>query len=387
MSPRPPRMGFNSGTHPKISLLLFTALFPAVRSSTKSDWCVLDMKGKIQTVCGWIDPGILGKTLTHEHLVADFYCYWSDPPQHAPRPDTLSFTVENLGFIRQYPYSFSENLSLHGEENHMVEELKLFRKNGGSSIVECTTLGLNRDVGKLKQISMETGVNVICGAGYFTANTHPSNMDRITQEQLVSTLVHDITQGADGTDVRCGVIGEIGCSWPLTDNERKVVQATAAAQSETGCPVIIHPGGHTDAPYEIVRILQEAGGDISSTVMSHIDSTFFEPEDLLEFASLGCYLEWDFFGLEVSHTQWQDIDMPNDAMRIRMIRQVLEEGHADRVVISHDVDTKHRLMHYGGHGYSHILLNVVPKMRNRGISEEDINKILIENPKRWLVFK
>ncbi|XP_035683853.1 phosphotriesterase-related protein-like isoform X1 [Branchiostoma floridae] len=347
------------------------------------------MKGKIQTVCGWIDPASLGKTLTHEHLVADFSCYWSEPSWHAPHLDNVSFTMdpENLGFIKQYPYNFLENLNFHGEENHMVEELNFFRQNGGSSIVECTTLGISRDVGKLKKISMATGVNVVCGTGYYTANTHPSNMDSLTQEQLVSTMVNDITRGADGTDVRCGVIGEIGCSWPITDNERKVLQAAAIAQSETGCPVIIHPGTHTDSPAEIIRILQEAGGDVGATVMSHLDCTFFETEDVLEFASLGSYLEWDFFGVEVSHCQWADIDMPNDAMRIKMIRQVLEEGHADKVVISHDVDTKHRLMHYGGHGYSHILLNVVPMMLNRGISQEDINKILVENPKQWLVFK
>ncbi|XP_035683857.1 phosphotriesterase-related protein-like [Branchiostoma floridae] len=264
----------------------------------------------------------------------------------------------------------------------MVEELNFFKRNGGSSVVDCTTLGIRRDVGKLKKISMETGVNVICGAGYYEACTHPPNMDTLTEEQLVSTIVNDITRGADGTDVRCGVIGEIGCSWPMTDNERKVLKATVTAQSETGCPVIIHPGRHKDAPSEIIRVLQEAGGDVGATVMSHLDCTFFEPEDVMEFASLGSYLEWDFFGLEVSHCQWADIDMPNDAMRIKMIRQVLEEGHADKVVISHDVDTKHRLMHYGGHGYSHILLNVVPMMLNRGISQEDINKILVENPKK-----
>lgn len=77
--------------------------------------------------------------------------------------------------------------------------------------------------------------------------------------------------GADGTDIRCGVIGEIGTCWPLTESEKKVLKATAHAQAQLGCPVIIHPGRNPAAPFEVVRILQEAGGDISKTVMSHLD--------------------------------------------------------------------------------------------------------------------
>lgn len=77
--------------------------------------------------------------------------------------------------------------------------------------------------------------------------------------------------GADGTDIRCGVIGEIGTCWPITDSEKTVLKATAHAQAQLGCPVIIHPGRNPAAPFEVVRILQEAGADISKTVMSHLD--------------------------------------------------------------------------------------------------------------------
>lgn len=84
-------------------------------------------------------------------------------------------------------------------------------------------------------------------------------------------MVSEVSDGADGTDIRCGVIGEIGTGWPITDSEKKVLRATAHAQTQLGCPVIIHPGRNNAAPGEIVRILQEAGGDISKTVMSHLD--------------------------------------------------------------------------------------------------------------------
>ncbi|CAH1255310.1 PTER [Branchiostoma lanceolatum] len=301
-------------------------------------------------VLGPIEPENLGKTITHEHLVADFSIFQAPPPKHAPHMGTMSLNVENLGLIRQFPYSLLANINLHGEEHHMVEELKFYKKNGGCSIVECTSLGLSRDVGKLRKISKESGVNIICG----TDSTHPSNMDAITQEDLVATMVRDITKGADGTDVRCGVIGEVGCSWPLTDNvnEKKVLKASATAQSETGCPVIIHPGRHTGT----LALLPRSSGYCRRQGLTS------EPRS--------CLLEWGFFGLEVSGSPWQSVstDMPNDAMRINMIQRVTGG------------------MHYGGHGYSHILLHVVPMMLRKGISQDDINKILIDNPRRWLTF-
>lgn len=92
-----------------------------------------------------------------------------------------------------------------------------------------------------------------------------------TPRQLSDIIVSEVLHGADGTDIRCGVIGEIGTGWPITESEAKVLRATAHAQAQLGCPVIIHPGRNPAAPAEVVRILQEAGGDISKTVMSHLD--------------------------------------------------------------------------------------------------------------------
>ncbi|XP_019615898.1 PREDICTED: uncharacterized protein LOC109463505 [Branchiostoma belcheri] len=334
-----------------------------------------DLKGKIQTVLGCMDPSQLGRTLTHEHLWID-----ASPlgvptcPPFLPNLNSLPFNMDNLGFIRQFPYSHTPNLTLHGEEQHVMEELKFYRQHGGSSMVECTTVGISNNIGMLKTMAEKTGVNIIAGAGYYVDSSLPSEVHSATQEQLVSTMVQDVTQGPAGTGIRCGVIGEIGTSWPITATEKKVLVATAAAQTQLGCPVIIHPGRNRAAPAEVIRILAEAGGDIGRTVMSHLDRSIYDKGELSEFAALGSYLEWDLFGIEVSYYQQvSDVDMPSDAQRIQMVKHVLEEGYEDRVVIAHDIHTKHRLMHYGGHGYSHILLNVVPMMLARGVSQEQTN--------------
>lgn len=253
--------------------------------------------------------------------------------------------------------------------------------------MENTTTGISRDVKTLKRLSQETGVHIVAGAGFYVDATHSPETRSKSVEQLTEVLVDEVLQGADGTDIKCGIIGEIGCSWPLTDSEKKILQATAEAQTQLGCPVNIHPGRNSEAPFQIVRILQEAGADISKTVMSHLDRTIFDEKKLLEFAALGSYLEYDLFGTEMLNYQFNTaVDMPSDNDRIRTICSLISEGYDERIVISHDIHTKNRLVKYGGHGYSHILNNIVPKMLLRGISQQNIDKILLENPKRWLTF-
>uniref|UniRef100_A0A8C0RWE5 N-acetyltaurine hydrolase n=2 Tax=Canis lupus familiaris TaxID=9615 RepID=A0A8C0RWE5_CANLF len=299
------------------------------------------LSGKVQTVLGLIEPSKLGRTLTHEHLTMTFDCSYYPPPPCYEAISKEPIMMKNLFWIQKNPYSHKENLQLNQETEAVREELLNFKAKGGGALVENTTVGISRDVKTLKWFAEETGVHIISGAGFYVDATHSPETRAMSVEQLTDVLTNEILHGADGTTIKCGVIGEIGCSWPLTESEKKILQATAHAQAQLGCPVIIHPGRHPSAPFQIIRVLQEAGVDISKTVMSHID-------------------------------------------RVRLL---VDEGYEDRILMAHDIHTKHRLMKYGGHGYSHILTNIVPKMLLRGITENALDKILIENPKQWLTFK
>lgn len=197
----------------------------------------------------------------------------------------------------------------------------------------------------------------------------------------------DINDGIDKTKVKPGIIGEVGCSWPLADVERRSLQAAATAQSQTYTPVMIHPGRDPTAPFEIIRIFQEAGGDVKHAVVAHLGRTISRKDTLTELAETGAFLEYDLFGSEVSYFQeMPTIDMLSDAQRIDMISHLISQGYSDRVLVAHDVHTCHQLTKYGGHGYAHILDYAVPKMRLKGISQAMIDKILVHNPKAWLTY-
>ena len=238
-----------------------------------------------------------------------------------------------------------------------------------------------------REFARATGLNIIAGAGYYVDTTHPGGMDAMTEADIATQIAQEIQTGIGDTGVRAGVIGEIGCSWPLTSNERKVLRAAARAQQQTGAAVLIHPGRNDSAPREILDVLAEAGGDVGRTIMGHLDRTIFDADTLLELARSGCYLEYDLFGNEASYYPLADsLDMPSDAQRMDYGSRLVAEGYGDKVVISHDIATKHRLVRYGGHGYGHILEHIVPRLRKRGLGAEDVEAILVTNPARVLAF-
>jgi phosphotriesterase-related protein len=235
----------------------------------------------------------------------------------------------------------------------------------------------------LARIARATGLNVVMGAGYYVDAVHPEGMDTLAEPDIAAQIVADITQGVGDTGVRAGIIGEIGCTWPLTANERKVLRAAASAQRETGAAILIHPGRNEAAPREILDVLAESGADLGRTIMGHLDRTVANFDVLMDLASSGCYLEWDLFGNESSYYPLSDISMPSDAQRIDVIAKTVAEGYGERIVVAHDVCTKHRLVRYGGHGYGHIVENIVPRMRQR-LSAEEVDAIVVQNPARIL---
>jgi len=343
--------------------------------------------GEVQTVLGPIKPEGLGITLTHEHLVCNMAIMMTPPEETTRRAkfyEPLSMGL--LGYIRYTGLANLDNGRLWDVQTS-IEEAAIFKQAGGGTIVDVTSIGLGRDTRALATIARATGLNIVMGCSYYVDVAHPQDMTSRTEDDLVEEIVRDIMEGVGATGIKAGIIGEVGCSMPITDNERKVLRASGRAQRLTGAPLSIHPGRYERAPMEIAEILRSVNTDLSRTIMCHLDRTIFEKPMLKELAETGCLLEYDLFGQEHSYYRAAPhIDMPNDAQRLKWLSWLIEQGYKNQILISHDIDTKYLLLRYGGSGYGHIVNNIVPRMRSKGFKEEDIYTILVDTPRQLMTF-
>jgi len=346
--------------------------------------------GKVQTVLGVIEGQDVGVTLPHEHFLIDGKCIFTEPEAASDRA-LASEPVDwhNLSWLRYHPYENLDNMRLL-DEQEAIDEAMVFKKAGGRTIVDVTITGIGRDPRALARISRITGLNVVMGSGYYTAPSLSPEFAAKPEEEITDEIVQDITVGVGNTGIRSGLIGEIGCSWPLHDNERKVLRAAASAQQKTGACLSVHPGRNRQAPFDVVDILEQSGADLSRVIICHIDARVRDHEGRTQLLQKGCVLEYDLWGWEGHFpTYWTAddyMDLPNDTQRTHEIRQHIEEGYVNQIVISHDICVKTRRVRYGGWGYAHILNYVVPMMRQRGINQEQIDTIIIGNPRRLLTF-
>lgn len=345
------------------------------------------LAGQAQTVLGPIAGEAMGITLPHEHLLIDFAVMFREPATGAERGlSRQPVSLANLGWVRHHFSSNLDNLQLL-DETVARDEALLFKHAGGQTFVDPTNRGLARDPLALARVARATGLNIIMGSGYYVDAAHPPGMDRRTVDDVARELVADLTVGVDGTGVRAGFIGEIGTTWPWTDNEKKVVRAAVAAQRETGAALMIHPGRHERLPLAIVDFIRKEGADLERTIMCHIERTIADRGVLLELAATGVRLEYDLFGLETSYYPYNPaFDMPNDGERMRQILFLIERGHLAQLLMSHDIAYKHCLTRWGGFGYHHLLVNVIPRLRARGADDRTVQTLLVDNPRRAFTY-
>jgi phosphotriesterase-related protein len=312
------------------------------------------MTPSVKTVLGEISPDELGITLTHEHFAVDATRFRKDPRVKLDDTTVIS------------------------------EELTEFKELGGGAVVDLTPIDLGRDPHALQVISRQTGLPIVMATSFYYEVAYPDFVRESSVEQIAGLFIKELTEGVGETGIRCGVIGEIGTSGgAITRDEEKVFRAAAIAQRQTGAAINTHTYW-AELGLEQIALLREAGGDISRTVIGHLDLKM----DLayhLSIAETGATVAYDCLGKTYYDAEF-GVQFASDEGRADAVLQLVRSGHAGRVVLSHDVCKTSQLRRNGGNGYAHLLREFVPLLRERGIGEDDLHTILVDTPARLLAF-
>jgi len=362
----------------------------------------MDDAGTVVTVEGRIDPEELGVTLPHEHLFADWTASKFDEPESAVerRIADEPVTLENLRYVKKNYFSNRDNLRLDSL-TEATAEVERYRDVGGDAVVDVTPKNVGGDPRRVRAVARRTDTTVVHGTAYYTRSAHPPDLDDRSIQDIAEEFVSDVEEGIDDTDVRAGIIGEIGLSETIHEVEERVLRAAARAARLTGAPLTVHPPGAVPESHErgespaskwglrVLDIAEEEGLPPERVVVCHMDMSYWY-EDLdyqREVADRGAYVEYDIFGQKsyLYKPDYRDA-WPSDVQRAERVAELIADGHADRLLLSGDVFLKCHRAAYGGFGYGHVLENVVPILRGLDVSEETVDSLLVDNPRRVLTF-
>ena len=333
----------------------------------------------INTVQGPVPIDSLGVTSPHEHIFIDMRgCV--DITGKEPESFYREFSAENRVDVWQDPYAILDN-ALQREVADGISEIEYFKEWGGRTVIDCTLDEIGRDPLKLKEVSDATGVNIILGCGHYYDKAHFPYLKDATVETLAEEMYKDLTVGIKGTDIKAGIIGEIGTSAVVTENEKKVLKAAGVVGSQTGHAIHIHTDLYTENGYEIVKILIAEGVKPEKICIDHVD-VWLRPHYIKGLLKLGVFVEFDNFGKEFYVSQKRRFAY--DLERIEVLKNLIDEGFGDRVLISNDICLKSMWKKYGGLGYAHILRGVKDMALQNGIEENAYNNLLTKNVKNFL---
>jgi phosphotriesterase-related protein len=175
----------------------------------------------------------------------------------------------------------------------------------------------------------------------------------------------------------------MGTSERLYPEEVKVLVAAARVNSSVGVPLVVHTEPKSRLASDILNLLSRNGADLSKVSLCHMDSDFMEDEYYEGILKTGAKIELDTFGENFClHPNYG----PSDLDRVKRLCTLLEKGYVRQVMLGCDVCLKCRLHAYGGWGYDHLLRNVIPAMKRYGISDDEIEIMLVQNPQEFLDF-
>lgn len=312
------------------------------------------MVTRVQTLRGGVDADQLGATLMHEHV------FVVDPE-----------IVENV------ETDWDEDAALV-DAGRRLDELYAA---GIDTIVDLTVIGLGRSVRRLQRVPLASRLNIVVATGIYDFFNIPSYFKFRKSDVLVDYFVREIEHGIGDTCVRAGILKCATDEAGVTPGGEKILRAVARAHLRTGAPISTHTHAGTRRGLDQLKIFAEEGVDPTRVVIGHSgDST--DLDYLLAVADSGAYLGMDRFGIGTI-LGFDD--------RVATVARLCAMGRAHQIVLSHDASCYIDYFRGGrppellpDWHYLHITRDVVPALKSRGITDEQLDQMLVVNPRRVL---
>ncbi len=316
---------------------------------------------KIQTTTGTVLPGDLGRTLVHEHVLVGYPGWELDA--RAPK------FKRDEAMVRA------------------VDQMQELQGHGVGTFLDPCPMDLGRDVEFLAELSQKSGMRIICTTGmYFEAEGNTYTFRHLPLEEITAIYVQELEDGIGDTGIKAGAIKMATGANTVSAYERKMVTAAARAAKITGAPLISHTQNAT-CGHDQIDLVTGEGVPAGQLLVGHSDGTAdFEYQKSL--AERGAYVGFDRFGISMFQP---------DEVRIDNLMKLRDAGHLERILISHDsiVCWKGRPVPYANHfddllamlpdwRSTHIFKKILPQLRDRGLTEPEIETLLVDNPRRWL---
>lgn len=335
----------------------------------------------VMTVRGPVPVTEMGVTLNHEHVLNDVTSWSHRTASRGWEPEDLArrpVAEDLLWDLRQDPFANLDNCRLD-DLAAATEEVRRYADLGGRTIVEATGLGVGRDLAGLRTVSEQTGVHIVAGTGFYLEASQPPEARELSAEQIRDRILTDLAEGQDG--VRPGVIGEIGVGSEFTPAEQRSLRGALLAHLETRLPVQVHLPAWFRLGDRVADLVEEVGADPGRVVLCHMGPSGDDLPYQERLLGRGLWLQYDMIGMEVFYAD-QGVQCPSDEQNASWIARLLERGHGDQLLVSQDIFLKSLLRGHGGPGYGHLLQYFVPRLHRHGVGAADVDRLLIDNPRR-----
>lgn len=282
--------------------------------------------------------------------------------------------------------SYPENWDEEKRVSDAIEKLNDLKNTGVDTIVDPTVIGLGRYIPRIERIAQHTDLNIVPATGVYTYNDLPfffhfrgpgTMLDG--PEPMLELFIKDITEGIADTDVKAAILKCATEEQGVTPGVERVLRAVAQAHRQTGVPITTHTHAETHRGRDQQRIFREEGVDLERVIIGHCGDTT-DLDYLRELMDKGSYIGMDRFGL--------DLLLPFED-RVDTVAKLCDQGYAEKMVLSHDSncfidwfseETRHEMA--PNWHYKHIHQDVLPALKERGVTDEQIEQMLNTNPRR-----